>query len=319
VRIVVALDGSSDSLVGLEYVASLPLRPEDEVVLVSVVEREPVPARRLRRQHGRHLELLLEQAWAARRAAADRTVEQGQERLGDWQTPVSQVVRVGHPVEVLAGLTEELAADLLIVGPRGRGRVASVLLGSVTQSLLGLSRCPVLVARRRIASPHRIVLAADGSTHAATATAALAAFPLAADPIIHVVTVVAPRFSPYRDLEPEGSALLVAEEKALAAELAGAAAATLGAARLRTEISIRVGDAASEILEVARTLPADLVVVGSRGLGAIQGLLLGSVSRGVAASAPCSVLVVPEPSRSARSGSKNEPGVAAVEPDPSSR
>jgi nucleotide-binding universal stress UspA family protein len=297
VRIIVALDGSSDSLVGLEYLACLPLRPDDEVVLASVAEREPVPAHELRRQHRRHLTLLLEQSWAARRSAASRHVEEGQERLGEWRTPVTQLVRVGHPVEALAGLTGELGADLLIVGPRGRGQVASLLLGSVTQSLLGLSRCPVLVARQPVAPPRNVVLATDGSADAASATMALTRFPLAADPIIHVVTCVTPWVSPYRDLEPSGSAALLAEEQHVAEGLARASIETLAAAGLRAEVSVRVGDPTGEIVDAARSVDADLIVVGSRGRGAIRGLVLGSVSRRVAATAPCSVLVVPKAAR----------------------
>lgn len=54
-------------------------------------------------------------------------------------------------------------------------------------------------------------------------------------------------------------------------------------------------DAASAILDVALSEGADLVVVGSRGLGRVQRFLHGSVSSRVAAHAPTSVLVVHEP------------------------
>jgi nucleotide-binding universal stress UspA family protein len=40
---------------------------------------------------------------------------------------------------------------------------------------------------------------------------------------------------------------------------------------------------------------ADLVVVGSRGLGAVRRLLLGSVSEKVLQHAPCSVMIVKDP------------------------
>ncbi len=289
----VALDGSADALVALEYVSCLPLTSDDMVVLVSVAEKEPIPASHYRRQYGRDLRVLLQESWAAKRAGALRTVESGQTRLGEWQTPVSQIVRSGHPVKVLSGLTQELAADLLIVGPRGRGQFASLLLGSVTQSLLGLSYCPVLVARQPVGAPRRVVLAVDGSLHAAAATRTLATFPLAGDATVDVIAVAMPWSPPDDGIAPGGWPELSAAGKEVARGLATGAAETLTAAGVNTKISIRAGDPGREIIAAARAIHADLVVVGSRGRGGMRGLLLGSVSRRVAATAPCSVLVVP--------------------------
>ena len=58
-----------------------------------------------------------------------------------------------------------------------------------------------------------------------------------------------------------------------------------------TERIVRVGRPADEILKAARN--AGLIVVGARGLGSIDRLLLGSVSEQVLYQAPCPVLVVP--------------------------
>jgi nucleotide-binding universal stress UspA family protein len=52
------------------------------------------------------------------------------------------------------------------------------------------------------------------------------------------------------------------------------------------------GDPATEIVEYGDVLEADLIVVGSRGHGALASALLGSVSRGVLARAGRPVLVV---------------------------
>jgi nucleotide-binding universal stress UspA family protein len=53
------------------------------------------------------------------------------------------------------------------------------------------------------------------------------------------------------------------------------------------------GSAADALLDAARD--ADLLVVGTRGLGGFTGLLLGSVSQQVSHHAPCPVVIVPPP------------------------
>jgi len=73
----------------------------------------------------------------------------------------------------------------------------------------------------------------------------------------------------------------------------------LAAARRSVEgraiaIESRIADAppADAVVEIARAEGADILVIGSRGLGRIKGMLLGSVSQKVVQDAPCAVLVV---------------------------
>jgi nucleotide-binding universal stress UspA family protein len=58
---------------------------------------------------------------------------------------VSRRVEVGHPAEVLLDAAEDAA--LLVVGSRGRGGFAGLLLGSVSQSVVARAACPVVVVR----------------------------------------------------------------------------------------------------------------------------------------------------------------------------
>jgi nucleotide-binding universal stress UspA family protein len=49
-----------------------------------------------------------------------------------------------HTARTIAAIADEVGADLIVVGTHGYGRVAGLLLGSVTQGLLHTGVCPVL-------------------------------------------------------------------------------------------------------------------------------------------------------------------------------
>ena len=57
-------------------------------------------------------------------------------------------------------------------------------------------------------------------------------------------------------------------------------------------LRVAIGDPATEIIEIAGKEQADLIVIGSRGLGTIKGVFLGSVSQKVISHATCPVLIV---------------------------
>jgi nucleotide-binding universal stress UspA family protein len=70
-----------------------------------------------------------------------------------------------------------------------------------------------------------------------------------------------------------------------------AALAVAQAAGVSADAEVVEGDPVQVILEIARSWDADLIVVGSRGLGPFAGAILGSVSRGVVHRADQPVLV----------------------------
>jgi universal stress protein A len=80
-------------------------------------------------------------------------------------------------------------------------------------------------------------------------------------------------------------------EKALldeiTAELKGAAIGD----RVHFFVHVRIGHAAAEILELAREVGADLIIVGSKGLTGVERLVLGSVAERVVREAGCTVEV----------------------------
>ena len=64
----------------------------------------------------------------------------------------------------------------------------------------------------------------------------------------------------------------------------------IGASKVQTTIG--TGDPATSILDVAKRRKADMIVIGTRGLGKIKGQILGSVSRKVTNNAETSCLIV---------------------------
>src|SRR5262249_50075573 len=108
-----------------------------------------------------------------------------------------------------------------------------------------------------------------------------------------VLSAVEPIFaSPGESTASDAIARLMEEQEKYHREIAQRGAKRLGEEGLIAESRVVVGDARAALLDAARTLPANLLVVGSHGRTGIKKLLLGSVASHVVTHAPCSVLVV---------------------------
>ncbi|HVP74390.1 MAG TPA: universal stress protein [Gaiellaceae bacterium] len=132
-----------------------------------------------------------------------------------------------------------------------------------------------------------ILLCYDDSTEAEHALERVAEIAATVPSRVTVVSVAEPTYQkgPFTDaadsIEAEMHSRLL--EKAIwALSDHGIAAATLQP----------TGAPATSIVDIARQIGADLVVVGSRHRGLVRRLLFGSVSADVVADAPCDVLVV---------------------------
>ena len=187
-------------------------------------------------------------------------------------------------------LDESRSAQLVVIGDRGRGGVAGLLLGSVAVALAARGTCPVAVVRGRtsvVEGP--VVVGVDGSP---VSEAALAyAFEAADARSAELVVVYA-----WRDLLLDQSTQLdeVIEQQGranLAERLAG-----WGGKYPDVRVQrVVVRDAPARAI-VEQPVAAQLVVVGSHGRGSLGGLLLGSVSNAVLHRAECPVVVVRGPS-----------------------
>ena len=136
----------------------------------------------------------------------------------------------------------------------------------------------------------KILLAVDGSEHAINAarTAADLARAMKAN---EVRIVAAYDFIPSYLGEPNMQYAIDARMESAKAIMQKAVDA-VGDIPCEIHTEIIEGPVAEAIIEVAATRKSDVIVMGSRGLGTLAGLLLGSTSQKVVAHAPCPVLIV---------------------------
>lgn len=147
--------------------------------------------------------------------------------------------------------------------------------------------------RLRCSAGMRFLLGTDGSAGAQTALDFLCALPLSnAD---HVTVVTAPVYSFIgTTVVPEGPDLLHDRGLEAARAIAERARGQLASHGMAVAVDVRSGPVVEALELVALEDAADVVVVGSRGLGTFRGAILGSVARALARHASMSVLVVRE-------------------------
>ena len=180
--------------------------------------------------------------------------------------------------EILA-LAERLAVELIVMGRRGRRGLARIMLGHATAQVIGGARCAVLVVPRAARLELRqMLLATDGSAHAALATQLTAELAQACGAAVTVVSVTIEEHS--------------AARRALAARTVEQAVAQLRARGVTARGEVPHGPPAARIVAAARAVAADLIVTGSRGRAGLQRTLLGSTSERILNETACAVLVV---------------------------
>ena len=293
-KVLVAVDGSDESMVAVDAVGALPMPVGSAVTVVAVIPDndsvfgDPLPAIRLVEPPDARARLL-------------RELRERLEGIADGlRTPALSVnitIAEGRPASQIVLEAGRAKADLIVMGARGLSAVQRLLVGSVSSEVVDHAPCPVLVARRR--SVARVMLASDGGPAAAAAAEFIAGCGLFVGAQIHVLSVTEPArpwwtgFAPADAAASTGSSANVVE----LADKRAHEATEDAVQRLRdldvVDMSVR-GDAdvVAAILAEADTWHPDIIVVGARNFGAAHRWLVGSVSRSILHLAEMSVLVV---------------------------
>lgn len=136
----------------------------------------------------------------------------------------------------------------------------------------------------------KILLAVDGSEHALHATRKAAELARCMKPKEFRIVVAYDPIPLY--LGEPNMQIAITNRKGEAEEILNMAVKEIGEVPCGIHTEIIEGDAAGAIIEVANVCKSDVIVMGSRGLGRLAGLLLGSTSQKVVSHAPCPVLIV---------------------------
>lgn len=203
-------------------------------------------------------------------------------------------VTIGGPSGVLLEASE--TADVVVVGSRGRGGFASLILGSVAAQVAAHAACPVVTIRKAPADDAREIVVGIDATPGSEAALAFA-FDEASRHGWTLIAVHAWDIPAYDLLVvpngpvPVGLADVADEEVRMSAEVLAGFRDSYPDVEVQEHLV--KGPPVSSIL-TASTNPA-MIVVGTRGHGPTVGALLGSISNGVLHKATVPVAVVPRP------------------------
>ncbi|MEU8149488.1 universal stress protein [Nonomuraea sp. NPDC048901] len=267
-RIVVGVDGSAPSAAAVEWAAAdaerrgLPLR------IVHVCEQWP------------HSPGGPAYCAKALEAAATRARELGAE--------VTTETLTGNVIDDLIG--ESAPADSMVLGSRGLGGFAGLVLGSVSLAVAGHAVGPVVIVRAPMQARHgRVVVGYDGSEHSRAAMEYALAQARAQGAELRVVYGWrTPMFSSYAAVS--GSLLEDAFQQQVRMARERVASWREGNPDVKITDAEVCEHPVAALIQASQT--ADLVVVGSRGLDAFASAVLGSVSHGVLHHVTCPVAVV---------------------------
>jgi nucleotide-binding universal stress UspA family protein len=234
----------------------------------------------------------------ARRALLDQV----KRALPPGAEVASHSVAVDPAPRAILARAEEVAADLIVIGPHRPRAFRGPILGNTADRILRSSRVPVLVLSDPLPLPLRTVVApvdlsdpARGALDQAFVWSASlgdtdtdSGLPGVGLRVIHVI----PKH--YESLDIPFDRAVIGPQ--LHTEIEEAQRRVGCAARVDVlEVALWGNSPSEEIVRYGESEAADLIVMGTHGYGAVGRALIGSVTSRVARAAPCAMLLVPPP------------------------
>ncbi len=206
------------------------------------------------------------------------------------------ITRAGASIAgTLNDLAEEVDADMIALGPHDRRKGGWNPLGTIPFRVLHEAKRPTLIARGAISkAPGRVLAAIDDSAVSAHVLDWLGwtTDELDAEGIVlHVIDYPVRDFS-RRIGRPSGRISRETEIEEQASQWLRERLVDAGLGET-CDVRVSLGETELEILAAVRRLDIDLLIMGTRGAGAVGRFFLGSVAQAVASKAACPVLLLP--------------------------
>jgi acetoin utilization deacetylase AcuC-like enzyme/nucleotide-binding universal stress UspA family protein len=226
-------------------------------------------------------------------------------------------IEVGDPAEALQQFCHRNPVDLVITGSRGIKGVKRLLLGTVVERLAHHSICPMLVIRNPQREPRQIMqigICCDFKADNALLTQwgqELARLLNARICLLHAMesavdeSIVDPTEAPYNRVQQ------MLQER-LAARLLALFSCASTYRPLSVSAHIVHGSIKNSLLNLVRSFPIDLLIVGVHPHSAFEKWVLGSTTEAVLRRAPCDVLTVPIPLIESSSATQTPPDLVVL-------
>lgn len=206
-------------------------------------------------------------------------------------------VVLAAPFAGIVGAAQEIAPDLLVIGPHRRQVLRDVFAGTTAERTIQSAACPVLMVNAPPAGQYRRVLQttdlSEGSREALGRFALLGLGERLPNTLLYVFDAPALHlsFGQSARKDSRGDYLRDETERAMSELRAFIASCTLG--HVTPKVRYEASAAANEILAAAADEKADLIVLSARGRGGLMKLMLGSVTEEVLRIATVDVLTIP--------------------------
>ena len=227
--------------------------------------------------------------------------------IGDQEIAWEPLITTGHPSDEIAKLVAEKQIDLAVLATHGRSGIKRVVLGSVTERLMRILPCPILIVRSLESDDtaiqnftlniRKILVGCDFSPYSRLAFQYGISLAQEFESEVHLVHVV--ETPAYKDLLKLSAASREESENLLHKQITEKLSSMIPKESwvwCQPRIVLLAGHPYEEIIKHSLLNQIDLIVLGIRGRNLIEAVFTGSTTDRVARQAPCPVLSVCPPS-----------------------